>query len=608
MSFRSELEEKLSSLPAKPGVYLMKNEEGEILYVGKAKSLHHRVKSYFQTSADHPVKTRLLVSKTADFEYITTDTEKEALILENNLIKKYKPRYNVNLKDDKTYPYLKFTIKEEYPRLFVVRRVEKDNSLYFGPFASANAVRETLQIIHKTFPIRKCAQRIFRKRTRPCINFQLRRCLAPCCYDVDKQEYDQIVKKVLFFLRGQDQKLIAQLTKEMEAESKILNFERAAIIRDQIQAIQKTLEKQKVVSTHLIDRDIISYFFKDFIMEVFILFIRQGRIVGSQSFTFRQLKLEDEEVISSFLAQFYRNGKFIPDEIIVPFKIDNQAVIEEWLSEKKGKKVKIITPQKGERKNLLCMATENARFMWENRYSREEQVLHTLEDMEQRFRLRRKPKNIECFDVSNLFGDQAVGSLVRFENGEPVKQKYRRYKIKTISQANDYGMMYEIIKRRLSQGIQDRDLPDLLVIDGGKGQLQVAREVMKELGIEEIDVIALAKSHPDGVKRSPEKIFLPNHKDPLILAKNHSILQLLQKIRDESHRFAVAYHRKLRQKKQTQSILDNIPGIGPIKKKNLINQFGSLERIKAASEAELSSVPSVSKTDAKKIFNFFHKD
>ncbi len=608
MSLRSELEKKLSSLPAKPGVYLMKNEEGEILYVGKAKSLHHRVKSYFQTSADHPVKTRLLVSKTADFDYITTDTEKEALILENNLIKKYKPRYNVNLKDDKTYPYLKFTIKEEYPRLLVVRRVENDNSLYFGPFASANAVRETLQVINKTFPIRKCTQRIFRKRTRPCINFQLKRCLAPCCYEIDKQEYDQIVKKVLFFLRGQDRELIAQLTKEMEAESETLNFERAALIRDQIQAIQKTLEKQKVVSTRLIDQDIVSYFTKDFVMEVFILFIRQGRMVGSQSFTFRQLKLEDEEVISSFLAQFYQNGKFIPDEIIVPFKIDNQAVIEEWLSEKKGKKVKIIAPQKGERKNLLCMATENARFMWENRCSREEQILRTLEDMKQRFHLRRNPKSIECFDVSNLFGDQAVGSLVRFENGEPVKQKYRRYKIKTISQANDYGMMYEIIKRRLSQGIEDRDLPDLFMIDGGKGQLHVAREVMKELGVEEIDVIALAKSHPEGGKRSPEKIFLLDHKDPLILAKNHSILQLLQRIRDESHRFAIAYHRKLRQKKQTQSILDNIPGIGPIKKKNLLNQFGSLERIKAASEAELSSVPSVSKTDAKEIFNFFHKD
>ncbi|MBW1679725.1 MAG: excinuclease ABC subunit UvrC, partial [Deltaproteobacteria bacterium] len=404
MSLREKLENKLASLPVKPGIYIMKDGSGNILYVGKAKSLRHRIRSYFQTSTDHPVKTRVLVSKTTDFDYIITDTEKEALILESNLIKKYEPRYNVNLKDDKHYPYLKLTIKEEYPRLFIVRRIGKNDSLYFGPFASANAVRETFQIIHKLFPIRKCSHRTFRHRQRPCINFQLKRCLAPCCYTVDKQKYNRIVKKILLFLRGQDQELVSQLTAEMEKGSKALKFESAALIRDQIQAIQKTLEKQKIVSTHLIDQDIISYFRKDFLMEVFILFVRQGRVIGNQSFSFRQVKLEDEEVISSLITQFYSDGKFIPSEIIVSLKLDNQVTIEDWLSEKKGRKVKVINPQRGNRKNLLQMAAENAQLMWKNRHSQEEIARRTLEDMRQRFHLRREPRAIECFDISNLFG------------------------------------------------------------------------------------------------------------------------------------------------------------------------------------------------------------
>ena len=604
---RAELEDKVVFLPTRPGVYIMKDERGNILYVGKAKSLRHRVRSYFQTSSDQPLKTRLLISKTADLAYLTTDTEKEALILESNLIKKYKPRYNVNLKDDKAYPYLKLTVAEKYPRLSIVRRVEKDNALYFGPFASVNAVRETLQIIHKLFPIRKCSQQTFRKRRRPCINFQLRRCLAPCYYEVDKQEYNRVVKKILFFLRGQDRELLSYLTAEMEEESKNLNFEKAALIRDQIQAVQKTLEKQKIVSNRLIDQDIISFFHKDFLMEVFVFFIRQGRMVGNQSFSFRQVKLGDEEVISSFITQFYGNGKFIPGEIVVPLKLNNQTLIEEWLSEKRGRKAKIINPKKGDRKNLLRMATENARLMWENRRSQKEKMVRTLDEMRQRLHLSSNPRTIECFDISNLFGNEAVGSMVRFEDGEPVKQKCRHYKIKTVSHANDYGMMYEIIKRRLVQGIKDKDLPELLVVDGGKGQLSVALQVMEELGIEDIDAIGLAKSRIHDSKRTPEKIFLPDQKAPIVLPKHYPALHLLEKIRDESHRFAITYHRKLRQKKQTLSVLDSIPGIGPKKKQTLLKYFGSLKKIQTATQKDLSLVPSISQTDAQNIFVFFHK-
>jgi excinuclease ABC subunit C len=601
-----QLENKLASLPPQSGVYLLKDAKDQILYIGKAKSLRNRVRSYFQASADHPVKTRLVVSKTEDFDYIITDTEKEALILENNLIKKHKPRYNVNLKDDKTYPYLKLSVAEEYPCLSIVRKVEKDNALYFGPFASANAVRETLQIIHRLFPLRKCSQRTFRKRSRPCINFQLKRCLAPCCHDVKRKDYDRVVKKVLLFLRGQDRELVSYLNAEMEEASENLNFEKAALIRDQIQAVHQTLEKQKIVSTRFIDQDIVSYFRKDSFVEVLILFIRQGRMVGNQSFPFRRVTLEDEEVIGSFVTQFYRGEKFIPREIIVPFRLENQVTIEEWLTEKRGKKTKIIVPQRGVRKNLLQMAAENARQVWENRHSEEEKILRTLEAMRQRFRLRQNPHAIECFDISNLFGNEAVGSMVRFENGEPVKQKYRRYKIKTVNQADDYGMMQEIIKRRLSRGRKEQSLPNLIVVDGGKGQLGVACHTLKALGIEDVDVIGLAKSRFQDQNRTPEKIFIPGQKDPLILTKHHSVLHLLQRIRDESHRFAIAYHRKLRQKKQTESVLDDIPGIGPTKKQYLLKHFGSLKRIRSASLEEVLAVPSISKTNAQDIVDFFH--
>ena len=601
------LEDKLASLSAQPGVYLMKDGAGNILYVGKALSLRSRVRSYFQTSSDQPIKTRVLVSKVADFDYLITATEKEALILESNLIKKHKPRYNVNLKDDKHFLYLKFTVKEEFPRLIFVRRVEKDNDLYFGPYASANAVRETLQIIHRLFPIRKCSQRIFKNRIRPCINYQLKRCLAPCCYEVDQEEYNKIVKKVLLFLRGQDRELISQLSAEMKEESKNLNFERAALIRDEVKAIEKTLEKQKIVSTRFIDQDVISYFRKDSQFEVFILFIRQGRMVGNQSFSFRNVELEAEEVISSFITQFYGEGKYIPDEVVIPLRLENQNLIKEYLSERKGKRINLIFPQRGDRRDLLTMAFENAKLMLETREIKSETVRRTTGKIKESLHLQREPRIIECFDISDLFGKEAVGSMVRFEEGEPRKQKYRHYKIKTVDQADDYGMMYEIIKRRLTKGVEDQDLPDLLIVDGGKGQLQVACQVMKGLGItNDIDTIGLAKSKFQDFAKGPEKVFLPGRKDPLILSKHGSALHLLQRIRDEAHRFAVTFHRKLRAKKQIASPLDDIPGIGPIKKKNLLLHFGSLKKIEKVGVEELLQASSISRKDAENIYNYFH--
>lgn len=607
MDHLTTLEEKLAALPVQPGIYLMKDAEGAILYVGKAKSLRHRVRSYFQPGADQPIKTRVLVSKIKDVDCIVTATEKEAFILESTLIKQHKPRYNIILKDDKHYPYLKLTVKEEFPRLFIVRRVEKDGSLYFGPFASATAVRETLQILLKLFPIRKCGHRTFRNRTRPCINFQLKRCLAPCCRPVDREDYGLMVRKILLFLRGHDRELVAQLKAEMRAAAQGLDFEKAALLRDQLAAIETTLEKQKVVSTRFVDQDIVSFSRRDFLMELYVLFVRQGRVLGNQSFFFRQVSVEDEEVLSSFLSQFYGEGRYIPDEVVVPLKLENQEAFQEYLTEKKEKKVSIVFPQAGDRKDLLAMAIENARLRLESRQSEAEKVQHTLSRLAAHLRLRKEPRTIECVDISNLFGTQAVGSIVRFEDGEPSKQKYRRYRVKTVDHADDYGMMYEVLKRRLVRGLEEQDLPDLLIVDGGKGQLHVASEVLKELGITRVDAIGLAKSRFQDAKRGPEKIYLPQHKSPLLLIKQHAILRLLQRIRDESHRFAIAYHRTLREKSQTQSLLDAIPGIGPTKKRNLLAHFRSVKKIQAAAEEALAAVASITRTDAKAIVAFFRQ-
>ncbi|HNR12187.1 MAG TPA: excinuclease ABC subunit UvrC [Thermodesulfobacteriota bacterium] len=605
MHLTEQLENKLSSLPIRSGVYLMKDEKEEVIYVGKAKSLRHRVRSYFQNGADKTPKTLILVSKIVDVDYIVTNTEKEALILESNLIKQYQPRYNVSLKDDKSYPYIRFSVQEEYPRLCFTRQVEKDGALYFGPYVSAYAVREMLHILHRLFPLRHCEDSKFYHRTRPCMNSQLRRCLAPCCREVDRDEYQAIVQRVLLLLRGQDEELMAYLNREMERAAEALNYEKAAMIRDQMHAITDLLERQKIVSPTGLDQDVIGYYRQDTQVEFFVLFIRQGRMVGNQSFLLRQMTQDDEEVVSSFLMQYYREGRFIPHEVLIPLVIEDQKMIEEWLCEQKGKKVQVLHPQRAERKDLLCMANENAQITWENRRSKEERTRRTLEEMSRRLHLRTVPRAIECFDISNLSGTEAVGSMVRFENGEPVKAKYRHYRIRTIAQADDYGMMYEIIMRRLARGREEGDFPELFIVDGGKGQLQVARQAMSEQGVYDIDVIGLAKGRFHDNERTPEKVFLSGQKDPVILTKRFSTLHLLQRIRDESHRFAITYHRKLRQKKQRSSLLDSVPGIGPAKKQNLLRHFGSMKRIREAREEDLAAAPGISRIDARKIIEFF---
>ncbi|HQO77053.1 MAG TPA: excinuclease ABC subunit UvrC, partial [Thermodesulfobacteriota bacterium] len=539
MHLTEQLENKLSSLPIRSGVYLMKDEKEEVIYVGKAKSLRHRVRSYFQNGADKTPKTLILVSKIVDVDYIVTNTEKEALILESNLIKQYQPRYNVSLKDDKSYPYIRFSVQEEYPRLCFTRQVEKDGALYFGPYVSAYAVREMLHILHRLFPLRHCEDSKFYHRTRPCMNSQLRRCLAPCCREVDRDEYQAIVQRVLLLLRGQDEELMAYLNREMERAAEALNYEKAAMIRDQMHAITDLLERQKIVSPTGLDQDVIGYYRQDTQVEFFVLFIRQGRMVGNQSFLLRQMTQDDEEVVSSFLMQYYREGRFIPHEVLIPLVIEDQKMIEEWLCEQKGKKVQVLHPQRAERKDLLCMANENAQITWENRRSKEERTRRTLEEMSRRLHLRTVPRAIECFDISNLFGTHSVASMVAAVDGQPDRRLYRRFRIRTVQGADDPRSIAEVIDRRYAR-VRDegRPLPGLILIDGGVTQLRAAREALARLGLGQIPAVGLAKEM--------EEIVLDDGRPPLMLPRDSDALHVLTRLRDEAHRFAIDYHRRLR--------------------------------------------------------------
>lgn len=597
------IENCLKDIPSRPGVYLMKVAPETVIYVGKAKNLRTRVRSYFKNSSDTNLKAQMLRSNTSDIEWIITDTEKEALILESNLIKKYHPKYNIVLKDDKSYPYLRLSWSEEYPRLSICRRLKNDGSSYFGPYVSVKAARETWRLIHRLFPIRKCQTKGFPKRKRPCINHQMDLCPAPCCNFVDPNEYRKVVRDVQLFLQGKKQELIREMKVRMEQESQNLNFEVAAKIRDQIRALEKTLEPQKVASPANANQDVIGYARRDKQVKIVVLFIREGNLVGSKNFSLKAFELiKDQEVITSFINQFYHSDKFLPEKIIVPFEIDSKKVTESWLSERKGGKVKIIVPKKGSYLELLRMAEENASGLLkcEKETPSMEDILN---DLKEKLHLSRIPISIECYDCSNLKGRFAVASMVRFERGEPRKEFYRRFRIRTLEEIDDYGMIREVLMRRFMQGRSKDDLPDLVMIDGGKGHLQVALKVLEDLQVKGIDVIALAKGErcQEGKK---DKIFLPHRKNPLLLKPGSELLLLLQRIRDESHRFAIKYHHLLKKKIEFHSILDEIPGIGEKIKKRLLTHFGSVEGIRRAAIEEIASLQGLNFAKAEIILNY----
>jgi excinuclease ABC subunit C len=605
-------DQKINRLPTNAGIYLFKDQKGTILYVGKAGNIRHRVSSYFQKREGMDAKTLAMLEKVADIDTMVTDTEKEALILEDNLVKTHHPRYNVKLRDDKNYPCLKLSMEEKYPTLCVVRRIKKDGSLYFGPYPSATSLRETLRAIRRLFPIRTCIDTKFTHRLRPCINYEMDRCPGPCCEEVDPAKYREVVQQVRMFLTGKNKDLVENLKKRMNEESEKLNFEGAAKIRDLIAHIEQVIEKQKIVSQDFLDQDVIGFHRQDHKIIVYPLFIRTGRLMGGKGFVLPSTGLLDKEVLSSFLFQYYREGKFIPEQILIPAEIPEQEFVEKWMTELRGKRVRISVPMKGDKKNLLKMACENAErfFLAQDELQKDRQ--QQLQALKEKLHLRKIPRRIEAFDISNLQGGNAVGSMVVFEEGEPNKDRYRRFKIKTVEGADDYGMMYEVLLRRYQKAVKENDLPELVLLDGGRGQLNVAQEVFKELKVEEIDLISLAKERPleesrfSRLRKSEEKVFHPHIKEPILLGRRSGLLQFLDRIRDEAHRFAISYHKKVRGRESIKSELEEIPGIGRVRQKELLKFFGTVERIKEVTEEELAKAPKMNSKSAQRVYQFYH--
>ncbi len=599
----SLLKQKVKSLPDLPGVYMMKSEKGHVIYVGKAKSLRKRVASYFLKTAGQSAKTVSLVSHISDIDYMVTSSEVEALILENNLIKKHRPKYNVILRDDKNYPYLRLS-SEEYPKLTVVRGIKKDKAWYFGPYTSATSMREALRLIRWVFPIRACSDEAFRGRKRPCLNYQIGRCLAPCLGFVSKEEYEGMVNDIRMFLEGKNRELVRTLGRKMEEASERLDFESAAGIRDRINAVKKVLERQSITSGRLIDQDYLAVARKGDEAQVVILFVRGGSVTGSKSFPFPKTgETTDADILTSFITQFYTDEKFIPEEVVVPAKIEEKAVIEKWLTERKGKVVRVVTPERGEKVKVLEMARKNAELALKDRLGIEETGIKKLEGLKDILSLINLPQRIEAFDISNIGGKEAVASMVVFEDGRPKKSDYRHFRIKTVEGANDYGMMAEVLLRRYGRLVSESEnLPDLIMVDGGKGQLNVAVSVARELRLEGVDIISLAKERGEATDR----VFVPNVKDAKLMPKDSPVLHLLQYIRDESHRFAITHHKKLRGRNLKKSVLLDIPGIGEAKAKALLKHIGNPDKVKEADKEALSKVKGITKKDAETVYKFYH--
>ena len=603
------LEAKLPLLPTSPGVYLFRNALGEILYVGKAKNLRARVRQYAR-GGDGRVQIRFLLAQLADVEVLITMSEKEALLLENTLIKRHWPRYNIRLKDDKSYWHIKVTTQDLWPRLFLTRHVVKDGNKYLGPFHASTAVQETLKVIRRTFPLRTCSDAVFWNRTRPCLEYQIKRCLGPCTQPVDQEEYRRQLKNALLLLEGKNTELVDQLTSRMHAAAEALRFEEAALLRDQIRAITQTGEKQQVATPLGNDQDIFGFYREGGAVEIQILFVRSGALVGNQEYSFDDNEFPEEEMIAELLSQFYQGDRFIPDEILLPVELEDAGIREELLYERKGKKVVLLCPQRGDKVRMLEMARENAQQSYVEKRQTAEQKEKTIEQLRYALSLRNAPKRIECFDISNIQGNLAVGSMVVFDEAKPDKSRYRRFRIKSVEGADDFAMMYEVLTRRYRRALDDGDLPDLLMVDGGKGQLGVAVEVFRELNITDVDLIGLAKMRTErdpfaeDVHHSAERVFLPGRKNPIILKPNSTALFLLQRIRDEAHRFAITYHRELRAKERFRSPLDNISGVGPMRRKSLLRHFGSMKRIQAATIEELLQVSGITRSIAEAIHSW----
>lgn len=586
------LQSKLDHLPAQPGVYLFKNAKGDILYIGKAAVLAHRVRSYFQRGGDHNPKTALLVDQVTDLETIVTRSELEALILESNLIKRHRPRFNVVLRDDKQYPYLRLPIKEDFPRFSIVRRVQKDGALYYGPYTPAGALRETLKIIKRAFPLATCKIDIDGTAERACIEFEIKRCMAPCTGNQSREDYHKIVKQVRQFLEGRDRELLDDLRVQMEAAAEQEAFEEAARLRDRLFKIQRTLEKQRITQIASVDQDVIGLARRGTAVDLQLLFVRGGLLIGRKDFYWPTgADTTDEDLVVSTIEQFYNKDGQPPKELLIPCALPEAALFETWLSEKKGETLRIVTPERGAKHQLVQLAEENALAALVEHLRDEETDRQATAELKRLLRLEAIPNRIEGFDISNILGDQSVGSMVVWEQGEMKKSDYRKFRIKTVQGANDFASIQEVVMRRYGQ-TDELPRPDLILIDGGLGQLAAAIDGLRQVGLSQLPIIGLAKARGD----KEERIFLPGRKNPIILHPTSPATHLVQRIRDEAHRFAVKYHRTLRSKALTSSKLDQVIGIGEITRKRLLGRFGSAEGVTQATDEALREASLSSKT------------
>ncbi len=602
-----DFKEFLPGIPLKPGVYLMKSRTGEVLYVGKARELRKRLSSYARIDQASHGKTAMLLSQVRGIATIVTNTEKEALILEASLIKQHRPKYNVILRDDKSYPLLKVTVQEEWPRLVMTRRRLKDGARYFGPLSSPSAMWETIRYLNSLFPLRRCKEKSLKPKDRPCLNHQMGRCLAPCADKVSREEYQELVNNVLLVLEGKNQQLVKELSRKMERAAAALDFEAAAELRDRIASLNKTLEKQQVVAAHNRDQDVLGFARQGDSVAVALLFIRKGVISGQQAFFLAEPVGSDPEVLTEVLSRFYgEEGQYLPQEILLPFAGTDDPLLAEWLSELKGGTVTIACPQRGDRVRLLEMAETNAQQVLVARKTRQGSWQVLAEGLQKALGLARLPERIECLDISNLNGQQAVGSLVCFVGGEMAKDRYRHYGIHTVDGPDDYAMMAEVLARRFSKGLVEKDLPDLLLVDGGKGQLGVAMQALAELGgvpgAGAVELAGIAKEKAG----EGEKLYRPGRKNPLILDNHSPVLLYLMRIRDEAHRYGITLHRKLRAKESLTSSLEQIPGVGKGRKELLLRELGSMHRLAQASVAELAAVSGIGPALAAQIWQHLH--
>ncbi|SCY48210.1 excinuclease ABC subunit UvrC [Alkaliphilus peptidifermentans] len=616
------IQEQLKLLPNKPGVYIMKNKEDDVIYVGKAISLKNRVRQYFQSAKNHPPKVQAMVSHISFFEYIVTDTELEALILECNLIKKNRPKYNVLLRDDKTYPYIKVSVSEEYPRVLKTRNIQKDKNRYFGPYTNISALNETLDIIHRMYPIRTCKKNITRmieKKERPCLNYHIKKCIGPCKGNIYKEDYTQMIDEILLILGGKQEELIKRLKKKMNEASMELNYEKAALFRDQLRSLDSTLEKQKIVTDQSFDQDVIGLASNEEVTCVQVFFIREGKLIHREHYDLNANQEESKgEILSAFIKQFYSNVSFIPKEILVEEDILDKDIIEEWLKKKKGKKVSIKVPHRGDKKNLLEMVKKNAviSLIQLTKSIPQNKKISIISELQNLLRLDAPPARIEAYDISNTQGVQSVGSMVVFHEGKAKHKDYRRFKIKTIEGPNDYGSLEEIIKRRFQRGIDETNeiiegklqindgkfmvFPDLIMVDGGFGQVSSVEKVLNNLDVK-IPVCGMIK---DNRHRTRGIAFMG---EEIILNKHTDLFRFIYRIQEEVHRFAIAYHKTLRKKDMLKSELEEIKGIGEAKRKALMKHFKSIDSIKGANIDQLQEVKGITKGNAEEIIDFFKK-